>query len=212
MTRRRLLACVAAVVLLAGAAALGLFGRELRAWPSTARTQDALLVGPGVAPDAWSLDRSLDARAVRKLLDVADDVRFRQALALFRASRPLGVGAAKAGDQLQASAQAESELALIEEHDRLALRRSRAANMLAVLEFEDSLFDKANENYHLERALGDIELAIRADPAAAEAKENLELVLWLLGPKKGIAGGTRTGGGVGIGAKGAGFVRPGHGY
>jgi hypothetical protein len=212
MTWRRAVSVVAAVALLGAAAALAAVGEGLRTFPETVRTEDARLLEPQVVPDVWALEPAVGARLVRRLLAVGDDVRFREALALFRASRPLGQGAAKAGDQLQASAQAESELASIEQHDPVALRRSRAANMLAVLEFEDSLFDKANENFHLERALGDFELAIRTDPRAAEAKENLELVLWLLGPKQGVAGGSRSGGGVGLGAKGAGFVRPGHGY
>jgi hypothetical protein len=212
VTWRRAGALAAAAVLLAAAAGLAVVAHSLREFPQTVRAEDARLVDPEVVPDAWALDAGRRARLVRRVLDVGDDVRFRQALALFRASRPLGQGAAKAGDQLQASAQAESELALIEVNDPLPLRRSRAANMLAVLEFEDSLFDKANENFHVERALGDFELAIRADPAADEAKQNLELVLWLLGPKKGVAGGARSGGGVGVGAKGAGFVHPGHGY
>ena len=212
MRRRRALLVLAAVLLATTAALLGLLETELRGWNAGARGRDARLTARSFEAPAWEVSHSLQARAARSLLGVEDDIRFRQAVELFRLSRPLAEGASKGADELLATAEAESDLAAVELRDTDPTRRARAATMLGVLNFEDSLYDKENELLHIGKSLAEFRTAILADPQAQEGRYDLELLLRLLGPKKGSGGAASSGGGVGTGANGAGFSRPGRGY
>ncbi len=212
MSRRRVILVLAAALLAAAAASLSLLETELWNWPAVARGGDARLTARSFEAPAWQVSHSLQARAARSLLGVGDDIRFRQAVELFRLSRPLAEGASKGADELLATAEAESDLAAVELRDADPVRKARAATMLGVLDFEDSLYDKENELLHIGKSLAEFRIAIRADPRASEGRYDLELLLRLLGPKKGSGGAAASGGGVGTGANGAGFSRPGGGY
>ncbi len=212
MRFRRILLLLLAALLLAAAALLALLETELWGWSATARREDARLTARSFEAPAWEVSRTVQARTARSLLGVEDDIRFRKAVELFRLSRPLDEGASKGSDQLLESAEAESDLAAVELRDTDAQRRARAATMLGVLDFEDSLYDKENELLHIGKSLAEFRSAIRIDPRAAEGRFDLELLLRLLGPKSGSGGAAAAGGGVGTGANGAGFSRPGGGY
>ena len=84
--------------------------------------------------------------------------------------------------------------------------------MLGILTFEDSLYDRRNENLHLEESEAAFRRAVGLDPRSADAKFDLELLLRLIAPKHGRPGGQRGGGGFGGGESGAGFSQPGSGY
>jgi hypothetical protein len=185
---------------------------ETMHWRHAAGQQDALLRDPADREQSWRAATSTGTRAAEALLGVGDAVAFRQAVAGFKFSRPLTEGASKGGDQLEASAAAEALLARVEREDASASRRAGAATMLGILTFEDSLYDRRNENLHLEQSEAAFQRAVRLDPRRVDAKFDLELLLRLIAPKQGRPGGQRGGGGFGEGASGAGFSQPGHGY
>jgi hypothetical protein len=185
---------------------------ETMLWRHAAGRQDALLRDPVARQKSWRAATSAGTQAAEALLRVDDSLAFRRAVAGFKFSRPVSKGASKGGDQLEASAAAEGLLALVEREDSNAGRRARAATMLGILAFEDSLYDRRNENLHLEESEAAFRRAVRLDSQRADAKFDLELLLRLIAPKHGRPGGQRGGGGFGEGASGAGFSQAGHGY
>jgi len=191
---------------------LSVLAVETMLWRNAAVQQDALLRSPAERQDYWRASTRPVTRALEALLGVEDAVAFRRALVGFKLSRPIGEGASKGGDQLEASAAAEGLLAGVERDDSSRLRRARAATMLGILAFENSLYDRRNENLHLEESEAAFRRAVRLDPTSAESKFDLELLLRLIAPKHGRPGGQRGGSGLGRDESGAGFSQPGHGY
>ena len=185
---------------------------ETLLWRDAAAQQDALLRNSAERQDSWRAATRPGTRAVEALLGVEDAVSFRRALVGFKLSRPLAEGASKGGDQLEASAAAEGLLAQVEREDSSRSRRARAATMLGILTFEDSLYDRRNENLHLEESEAAFRRAVGLNPRSADAKFDLELLLRLIAPKHGRPGGQRGGDGFGGGESGAGFSQPGSGY
>jgi hypothetical protein len=80
----------------------------------------------------------------------------------------------------------EAALRLLEGEARFSLR-SRAANLLGILSFEDALLAPDDADPHLRESLAAFESAARLDPANADAKFNLELLLRLLARANGSA-------------------------
>ena len=97
MTGRRLAGAGAAVVLLVLAALLGLLALDVLRWGTHMSEHDVALAA---APTVQGLEPEtrLPAGISRRLLGVGDDLEFRQALQLFRLSRPgLPPGPARRG-------------------------------------------------------------------------------------------------------------------
>jgi hypothetical protein len=153
------------VVALLGIAVLGV-GRDLEA------QDDALRHGapqPAPAPHA----RPLDVRVGEALLRVEADRLLRDAAELARAAAAPG--------ELEAvvvtrRAEAEALLAKVLRDGGDPIVRSRAANLLGVLLFEDAKAARGNARRFLEQSLGSFQDAVTLDPAFVVAKANLEVL------------------------------------
>jgi hypothetical protein len=103
------------------------------------------------------------------------------------------------------------------EAERLAERRgdtatrSRAANVAAILAFEEVWLDPAAAEDHVAESVERFQDAVEFDPTNEDAKFNLELVLTLLEGGEEAEGGADSPGG-GQPGPGAGLTPPGRGY
>jgi hypothetical protein len=188
---------IGAAALLAAVAVLAaLLTADVRSWRSSIVQGDAVYaVAPGTA--TWSPPTILGGAAAA-LLASGPDVRFRQALQRYTlaASTPDRLDTAV---ELQTQrSQAENALATVSR----GRHASQADTLLGVLAFESSA----------DSAIADFTDAVRADPANAAAKFDLELLLRLTAahgsrPGAGPAGSFGRGGrrGAGGGVPGAGY-------
>jgi hypothetical protein len=192
-------ALVALGLALAAAAAVVavLLAQDLRAWPAA--------IGHDRAASG-----SIPFDAAERILGVHDQLELRLALAGVR-------DLAKKQPGLAGSLDAQGERAAVE--NRLATlagsadRRvaSQAEDVLGVLSFGDFARGGLQARPQAETALGELQNAVRLDPANAAARWNLEVVLRLL-----VAHGVRTGPGQGAGTStgrhGASGGLPGRGF
>ena len=206
MGARTRFALAAALALLV-AAGLALLANAVFAAEADLRATDARLAAPGAPAGTPAPARGLRARLADAILGVADDRSFRTAVGLIHASRvpgtPVKVVLARHGQAVVIL----NGLARAEDEDRE--RRSRAANLIGVLTFEDAALDRRSARRYLEISLDAFERAVRLDPENEEAKFNLELALTLDRERRSARGGGETGR---QGAKSGGSSPAGSGY
>ena len=201
--RRRLSAATFAVAL---ALACAVLASDVCSWSSSLTRGDGLYAS-SARQVTWTPDTRIGG--VDRLLGVRDDVVVRRALQRYREAanlrlrldNALGVQTARAGAQ-DALAQAAAA--------STGQRAGQLLTLLGVLSFGGSA--TGAEQDQVDAAAADFLDAIRADPANAAAKFDLELLL-----QQSIAHGTRTGEGLGGGfgrggRRGAGGGSPGRGY
>jgi hypothetical protein len=201
---RRLAGAFVLLVLATASAALAV---DVRSWRASIDRGDVVYAS---APRSasWTPHAYLDGLAAR-LLAVDDDVRARRALRLYAL-------ASATHQRLDNATQVETVRA--EAQDALTAvasgadgpRAAQARTLLGVLTFGTAA--AGGEQDQVDSAAADFADAIRADPASAAAKFDLELLLRLS-----EAHGTRPGAGLGGasgrgGHRGAGGGTPGKGY
>jgi hypothetical protein len=155
---------------------LVLFGRAVLAVPDAIRTQDARLSRADLAGAAPVASPGLFAGTAESFLGAADDQGYREALRLFYASRDARLAPKEV---LALHGEAEARLGRIVRTGGDPALRSRAANLLGVLLFDDARLDPSSTGRYLELSFGALKDAVRLDPGYAEAKRNLELVATL---------------------------------
>ena len=170
MSRLRLVviavaAALAVVLALVGLAVLGTSARL----HEDARTLAAGVVDPN--PDVG--DRSIADRIGDAFIGTGGTRDYLEAVALARASTLEGQNDAAV---LEQRAQAEAILSRLVGGDGERLMRSRAANLLGVLLFEDAKVAKASPRRYLEQSLAAFQDAATLDPSYSTAKANLELL------------------------------------
>jgi hypothetical protein len=175
-----------------------LLAADVRSWHSALAQGDALYAATPKHV-TWTPHNRLGASA-RTLLGLGSDIELRRALQLYVAAATTPNRLDTAVELQAARAQAESALAKVARGPHA----SQADTLLGILAFESTSGAEA--------ATADFTDAVRADPANAAAKFDLELLLRLA-----VAHGTRTGAGAGgsVGAggrRGAGGGVPGGGY
>ena len=206
MSRRTRVALVAVSILLAaGAAVLALLAADVAGARSALRRGDAAFPS-APAGASWSNGSATFGGLARNLLGVDNDIRYRQALQLYR-SIPAAAGSFDNGQSRRITRGiAQAALSRIEQSDGNRVRASRAATLLALLAFSGAGSGAADQ------ALEELQNAVRLDGGNADAKFDLELLLRLL-----VAHGVRQGQGSGaagrsFGHRGAGLGTPGRGY
>ena len=119
--------------------------------------------------------------------------------------------AARPGDPARERARGQARRLAEDGRDRIA--RSAAANVLAILLFEEVwLDDERNAERHVAASLEAFQDAVRLDPRNTDAKFNLELLLALL-PDEGAGEGGPAESDPGLQpGTGAGATPPGRGY
>jgi hypothetical protein len=207
---RRPVALGLAVVAAAAAAFLVLLAVDVLTWEGDLEQADLRYEAVAGGPDMWRSETILPVRLSRDLLDVKDDVEYREVLqqfALARVRQP-----PRDQRDLAKRGAVETELARLGEQPLGGARRSAVANLSGVISFEEARFDEGQRATFLRRSLAEFREAIQLDPANEDAKYNLELVLRLIQNAEQDSG---SGGGGARGdteASGAGAASSGSGY
>jgi hypothetical protein len=194
MTRR--LALGAALVATAAAVFLLLLAVDVHRWPTRMAADDVAYRTAETRRDLWQPPQIFPGLA-RGLLGLADDIRSRQALQLFKLGHPRAPFFV-AGTQLIAyRSEAQALLSRAADDDRDPPRRAQELNLLGILELiAVGGGDPGERQKYLPRAADDFREAIVLDPTNDDAKFNLELTLRLLQNAR-ESGGARSGlGGV----------------
>ncbi len=207
---RRALALPLALAALAAAAFLVVLGIDVLQWRGDLKRADLRFEAAAGNSDMWRSDTRLPVGLSRGLLDVDDDIEFREVLQQFALARVRE----QPRDQrdLAKRGAVETELARAGELPLGGDRRSRLANLSGALSFEEARFDEAQRATFLRRSLAEFREAIQLDPGNEDAKYNLELVLRLI---QSAANESSAGGGGARGdtqASGAGAASSGSGY
>jgi hypothetical protein len=208
---RRVLAVAVAGLLLVLAVGLALLARDVRNWDRALKAGDASFrPGRAVEDVPWQARTRLPGDPAAELLGVGDELAYREAIALYwRARRGAGVGF----ERTRAQGAAETALGRVASDDGRPELASRAANLLGILAYRDSIPRPQRDAVSPELAVGHFRNAILLDPGNAAAKTNLELLLRLLearGMREGQGeAGTSTGetgqGGASVSGEGEGY-------
>jgi hypothetical protein len=177
---------VAAAFLLAVALLLAAAGHDVLAWSGQNERGDVAVARVSSDPNVWQPRTLLPAVLSRALVGTSDDVRFNRALQKVQVLRRTG------GDPffppLLDLAQVQLAFDEIAHGHGPAAVRSRASELHGVLFFQQVLLQGAASGDGglgaLERAIADLQLAVRLDPANTEAQYILE---WLLNAYRPIA-------------------------
>ena len=202
----------AAIAVLVAAGILAVAAEDARRWDDRLRTDD-LRFRAQPSGTTWREPDWLGAPAVRSVLGIDDDLRFRRVISAFHAERADAGSSGDAIAKLQQRAQLEAALRAIQRNDPDPLRRARAANMIGILSFDSAVTGRSGEQSLLDQTLAQFRNAVRLDPREEEPKYNLELLLHLLARGDLRSAGGRGGdGGPESEAGGAGTTDPGRGY
>jgi hypothetical protein len=205
-----------AAVLVVLAVIAALLAADVRGWQTTLRANDALLPSTPAAATRQP-DTHLGSLAERTL-GVRDDVDARRAIGLYLENVDLPVRLDNAQQVALARGRAEQALASVARASE-GSRASQAETLLGVLVFTDvgpsnDPFEETSgtDPDQAQASVGDFQDAVRADPANAVAKYDLELALRaLLAEGIRVGAGQQTGAGS-TGQRGAGGGVPGSGY
>ena len=201
---------VAVLLALAGAAVLVL-AWQVHAWESRMRDDDLRFQATPAADGLWATPGGPGAGLARRLLAVGDDIRFRTAEQQFVRVHLSARSYAEETERLAEFGQSQSALETLARSDPEPERRSRAANLLGILLWENA--DSAQENAPLllRQSVDAFRRAIRASPRNDDAKINLEVLLTLLQPTGERRRDAPSVAGPGA-ARGAGIAAAGSGY
>jgi hypothetical protein len=205
-----------AAVLVVLAVLAALLAADVRGWQQTLRENDALL--PSTPAAATRQPETHLGSLAERTLGVRDDVEARRAIGLFLENVNLPVRLDNAQQIALARGRAEQALASVARSSE-GSRASQAETLLGVLVFTDvgpstDPFEETSptDPDQAQASVGDFQDAVRADPANAVAKYDLELALRaLLAQGVRIGAGQQTGAGA-TGQRGAGGGVPGSGY
>jgi hypothetical protein len=187
------------------AAGLALLAADVDGARSALRQGDARFASTP-ADSFWTDHSATFGGVARTLLGIGDDIRYRQALQLYR-SIPSAAASFDSGQSRSiARGIAQAALSRVEQTDRNPVRASRAATLLALLALSGGGTGAADQ------AVAELQNAIRLDESDTDAKFDLELLLRML-----FAHGVRQGQGSGatgrsFAHRGAGLGTPGEGY
>jgi hypothetical protein len=177
---------VLALVCVAAAVALGLLAVDVRAVRTTVSRDDIRFRALPAHRSLWRLQSTLPGNPAAELLGSSATIAYRRALQLFWYSR-IGMAPEAHESLLTVRAEAQQRLQDVVDSGRVTRERSAAANLLGVL----IVTTRAPSNDRklilqiLRRGAGYFQRAITIDPANADAKQNLELVLRISGPGRG---------------------------
>jgi hypothetical protein len=195
----------AATAMLAAAAFLLLFARDVWHWAKAVRDADARASVRPIAPAAWSADTTLPFALAERTLGIGPDLAFRRV-----SMAAIAALLSPQGTTLKQHAPIEAALARIEHEDPDRARASRAANYLGIFFYADPVPPQEVGITPSDRAIGEFENAVRLDPGNETAEHNLEL---LLEQRSRVPRGrSKPGGGQKGGNQGAGLGTPGNGF
>ena len=196
-----------AVLCLVAAVFLLLFAVDAREWGKRIASDDLRFTADPSPKSLWHPTELAPFGLARNVLGINDDVKYREAVRLYRLGRPLENLTPRQFESLRAEAQvALSDI----EASGDPVRRSQAANMLGVLDLSLAVRDSTLATTFLADAIGNFGDAMALDNSNADARFNLEYALYEL--KSGedqLPKGTERPGKPG---GNAGLAQPGRGY
>jgi len=197
-----------AALFLAAAVFLLLFAVDARDWGKRIASDDLRFSGDPSARSLWRPTEVAPFGLARNVLGINDDVKYREAVRLFRLGRPLENLTQRQFESLRA--QAQVALSGVEANGTDLRRRSQAANMLGVLDFSLAVRDSTLATTFLADAIGNFRDAMALDDSNADARFNLEYALFeLQSGEDQLPKGTERPGQPG---GHAGLAQPGRGY
>jgi hypothetical protein len=202
---------LAAAVLTAAAAAALVLAWQVHRWQSTVRDDDLGFQVAPIATGLWESPRGPGSALARRLLAVDDDLAFRRVEQLFVRVHLGASDYAAEAERLAALGEAQSTLESLARRDPSPVRRSRAANLLGILLWENAASAQDNGPLLRRQSLEAFQRAVRASPRDDDAKYNLELLTTLLEPAAERRNDVNENAG-GQGVIGAGIAAPGRGY
>jgi hypothetical protein len=199
-----------AVALLAAAAALACLASDLLGWRNAMRTGDREFAR-SAASATWRAGTVLPWDPARTVLGLNTPLRLRADEQRFAAVQAAGSGYDNGLSETRNRGVLEAELAgLARSRDHAVA--SAADNLLGILAFADSTQTGPASPAPVDQSVADFQAAVRLDPANADAKFNLELLLRRLVARGVRAGPSPSAGGPAKGRRGAGGGIPGRGY
>jgi hypothetical protein len=204
---RRLTLASAAVVVAVLAA---LLAQDLRSWRDAFARDDLTFAASPRARTGWHAVAILPGDPAAALLSVGDDRTLRTGVRLFAASYRTGLGFDSGASQRRLRSAAQAVLARAAQ-DPDPQRASQAYDLAGILAFGESSSAGGSASA-TDRAVTDLQTAVRLDPANEDAKANLELLLRLLVARGARPGPTAVSGPRASGRRGAGSGTPGTGY
>jgi hypothetical protein len=210
--RRRTVLGAGAAVCLAAAAVLFLVAADVQRWRGGLAADDVRWRAVPEEPGLWQVDARVPGDPAGRLLGIADDVRFREAVRALRLGR-LERGFTSDPTLALPRAEAQARLARVVADERSPERTSRALGLIGVIAFANSMFESRGQLALAREAVAAFEAAIALDPSNDEAKANLEQALQRRESLQALAGAGAvepTPGGAG--ARGAGVANTGSGY
>jgi hypothetical protein len=197
-----------AVLFLAAAVCLLLFAVDARDWGKRIASDDLRFSGDPSSRSLWHPTEVAPFGLARNVLGINDDVKYREAVRLFRLGRPLENLTQRQFESLRA--QAQVALSGVEATGSDLRRRAQAANMLGVLDFSLAVRDSTLATTFLADAIGNFRDAMALDDSNADARFNLEYALFeLQSGEDQLPKGTERPGQPG---GHAGLAQPGRGY
>lgn len=207
----RVLRIPVAIVLTLAALVLLVLAWQVHRWQSTLRDDDLRFQVTPAAKGLWSPPSGPGALFAKRMLGVGDDLEFRDAEQLFVQVHLGATDYAEETQRLAAFGRAQSSLESLAQRDPSAARRSRAANLLGILLWENAASAQDNTQLLLQQSVAAFKNAVRASAADNDAKYNLEVLSTLLqSPGDRRVDAPEGAGGEGL--RGAGIAGPGRGY
>ena len=202
---------IAALVCVGISAVFALLASDVAAWRTTVARDDLRFRALPTSTKLWRPSTMLPGDPASALVGTSSTLAWRHALQYFWYSK-IGSNPEIRMDTPTLRATAQDDLLAEASSAPTAAERSAAANLLGVLVVTTPAPSREQDVIVqlLKRAVGYFQQAIAVDPANADAKENLELVLRIAKPGKGHLGyDARAGFGFG---RGQGVVSGGSGY
>jgi hypothetical protein len=173
---RRIALHLAALVCLVVAVFLILLATDVLRWSDALQASDVRYRAKPNAAGLWQIDAVVPGDPGRSLLGIDDDLALRKAVRSIELSR-LGGRANYKPRMILQRADAEARLQTLASGGGDRAQRSRAAELLGVLQLASPTTNPQQRSSFLLKAVANLQKAVQLDPNNDEAKYNLEVAL-----------------------------------
>jgi hypothetical protein len=173
---RRVALHAGGLVCLVVAVFLILLAADVLRWSNALQASDVRYRANASAAGLWQIDALVPGDPGRSLLGIDDDLALRKAVRSLELSR-LGSRANYKPQLIVQRADAEARLQTLASGGGDRTQRSRAAELLGVLQLASPTSNTQQRSAFLLKAVANLQKAIQLDPSNDEAKYNLEVAL-----------------------------------
>lgn len=173
---RRIALRAGALVCLVVGVFLILLATDVLRWSNAVQASDVRYRANASAAGLWQIDAIVPGDPGRSLLGIDDDLALRKAVRALELSK-LGSRANYQPELIVQRADAEARLQTLASGGGSRTQRSRAAELLGVLQLASPTSNPQQRSSFLLKAVANLQKAIQLDPSNDEAKYNLEVAL-----------------------------------